>query len=167
MNREIPDNRFLRQPLCKFGPGGDFTTKWNLPVPPRGQQTENTLGKVLSALAEIIGATINPETLAELQSQVDTEMQSYKIPSKEIISVEPKKNKHTNNPASAKGTQRHCLVRGQTMLFSDDSRNSARAKRKPHNSIRAYRRPARKKTAYEIKGQGTLFDNYAKGTTAA
>ena len=170
MNRKQPDNGYFRQPLCKFGPGGDFTKKWSLPAPGGQFRKENTLEKVLSALGEIIGATISSETFAELQNQVDMDIKSYTTPKKEIIAVEPqntKNRKNRDNTASAQGAQRHCLVRGQTMLFSDDRRDRTRTKRKPNNNIRAHRRPARKKAAHEIQGQGTLFDNYAKGTTAA
>jgi len=164
MNRKQLNNGHLRQPLCRFGPGGDYTKDWPLRGEAVKRENENPIGKVLSVIADIIGATVSPETLAEMQSQVDVEIKSYNIAKLEGSKVEQSK---PDNPKTAGSSKRHRPVRGQTMLFSDDRRDSARAKRKPHNRIRAYRRPSRKKASHQIEGQGTLFETYGASTTAA
>jgi len=156
----------MRQPLCKFGPGGDFTRDFSLPVNDAEQDSEITIAKVLSAITDIIGAAVSTETPAEMQNRTQAETPSYKIAVMEKLKVEPKKSKPGNTPAT-RGSKRCRRVRGQAMLFSDDSRDSRRAKRKPNNRIRAHRRTSRKKIAHQFKGQGTLFENYPAGTTAA
>lgn len=155
------------EPLCKFGPGGEYIRSW----PQKGKAaplaSENSLRKVLSTLADIIGTSIHPELLADIESQVDIETQAKHKLAMEVISSADTKPDSTVNPEAASGAKSHLAVRGQPMLFSDDRRIVRRAKRKPQHRIRAHRGPSKKKTAHQIPGQGTLFETNSASPSAA
>jgi hypothetical protein len=59
MNGKGRKNRFSEQPLCKFGPGGDFVHEMS---PKEALSSapihDNPLGKVLEVIAEMIGAAL-------------------------------------------------------------------------------------------------------------
>jgi len=161
MKRHGRNNRNNFTPLCKFGPGGDYSRDWT-PDGDGAFESENAIGKLLKMIAEIAAVTVNPETTAELPIRDDLKT-SYKI-----TALEKTKNETEHDNAKTAGSaKRDRRVRGQAMLFGDDSRDRRRAKRKPNNRIRAYRRPSRKKAADQLEGQGTLFKDYPAGSTAA
>jgi hypothetical protein len=157
-------NRFSEQPLCKFGPGGDFvhemSPKQALPTVPRH---ENPLGKVLEIIGEMIGAAIGPELLLDQPKQPEKEF------NKQTILVE--KTKHENNqsgfdyyhPQTTGRTQGNRGVLCQAMLFADDGRDRTLSGRKTTHRIRAHRRTSRKRIDRNIRegqGSGSLFTAY-------
>ena len=62
-------NKRMDIPLCKFGPGGDYTSELyaeELGTLNQPQEPVSPLGKVLNAIADIIGATVQPERLTDI-----------------------------------------------------------------------------------------------------
>ena len=49
--------------LCKFGPGGDYTSAWPIDESNLPSVGGNSLSKALATIAEVIGTTIHPELL--------------------------------------------------------------------------------------------------------
>ena len=155
------------QPLCKFGPGGDYLTNW--PAEDNLQENVepqlNPIGKILSTIADMVGATLDPEILEEMTRHADIEGPVTITIGKEDITDE-KTNKGHNTQAACR-PETSGPVRKQTMLFSDDWRTGPAAGRKQANRVRTHRRPAKKRSNYKIKGQGTLFEINFVGQSAA
>ena len=153
-------------PLCKFGPGGEFTSDWPANAD-RKPASVNSIGKVLSTIAGMIGATIYPELLAEIENETAIEMTVYRQMAKEKTSSARKQFASFGNTPSAQRTQGDRLHPGQSMLFADDCRGSRKTKRKSQHRIRTCRRVTKKKTSDRVKGQGSLFENHSSSQSAA
>ncbi len=163
---------FRDEPICKFGPGGDYVRTW----PPKtagkadpAGTVENPLRKVLERLADIIGANVNIASISGVQ--VDG---PHQIAAREIVSEEREEdhvatdNKSgTGNAETIGDTQAHPAVRAEPLLFADDSRISSGGRRKSNYRIRAHRKTARKRAAKKIDGQGTLFETDCTSQSAA
>ena len=149
------------QPLIKYGPGGDYQNHCPpskvpiLPEPPNG------LGRLLSTIAEMIGATIHPELMLE----------KFSLELSEPVAAEAAHDTHPNAPDAHAQTDRspavHCGLPVQPSLFGDDCGSRRPARRKPAHHIRTHSRPARKRPAGRLAGQGTLFTSVPAGTAAA
>jgi len=145
------------EPLCKFGPGGDYVRKWPREKVVKRAGDEKVLGKLLSTIAEIIGATVNPELMEELQGQYEVELlEEIKIVKEELKGAG--KHEGTDNASTTKSAGAGGGTGAGELLFADDRRSSKRARRKPHYRIRTYRRAAKKRSGREYEGQGTLFE---------
>jgi hypothetical protein len=158
-----------KQPLCKFGPGGEYVYNWPGENADLANANKNALGKVLRALAQIIGATINCELLAELQSDAAAEIKDAvkdKLPKEKTESAYKKHTKPNYSP-TIRGAKANKTVPAQPMLFGDNGRTCRRVRHKQTNRLRAHRRTSRKKTPCQIKGQGTLFEINGKSQSAA
>ena len=59
------------QPLCRFGPGGEYVSDWTLQSDSNAISKAGKLGKVLATLGEMIGATFNPELLENMQAEIE------------------------------------------------------------------------------------------------
>lgn len=167
MSGKVNKNRFSEQPLCKFGPGGDFVQELseNDALPGASIQ-ENPLGKVLEIIAEMIGAAIGPELLLDQPQQQDNGF------NKQTFLAEKTKHEniqsgfdyyHTQAAGRIKGNR---CVSNQAMLFADDGRVGTFSGRKTPHRIRAYRRTARKRTdrvAVQRQSSGTLFTTFENG----
>jgi hypothetical protein len=162
----VMDNKRLNpdhdsQPLIKYGPGGDYQNHCPpskvpiLPEPPNG------LGRLLSTIAEMIGATIHPELMLE----------KFSLELPEPVAAEAAHDSNPNAPDIDAQTNRgpavHCGLPVQPSLFGDDRGDCRPSRRKPAHRIRAHRRPARKRPAGRLAGEGTLFAPLVAGTTAA
>ena len=160
------DNSDNENPLCRFGPGGEFVTDWPLKKTNLADSASNPLAKVLVTIAEMIGATINPELLNEIEGPYDIENEHLNE-MKEKSSGAGQQYNRTDHAASTAGSQSNWLVSGEPMLFANDSRGSQAVKRKPKYRIRAPHRTPKKRVHRQIAGQGTLFETYDKSTSAA
>ena len=158
-----------KQPLCKFGPGGDYVYNWpgeNAALTTSGR---NSLGRVLGALAQIIGATINCELLSEFQNAAAAEIEDAdkgQLPKEKTESAN-RKPPEPNYSATIRGAKENKTFPTQPMLFADNGRACRRVRHKQTHRLRAHRRTSRKKTARQIKGQGTLFEINGPGQSAA
>ena len=146
------------EPLCKFGPGGDFVSYWpgghgGLPRPAAG-----ALGSLLSRLAELIR---NSNPAAEMpashnQHPADTEDRKHDDDRPNGIDAASVATAESDSPFS-----------GEPMLFAHDCRTGKRTAHKPKHRIRAHRRAAKKGASASIPGQGTLFEIDFKGAKTA
>ena len=171
--KKMNKNRFSGnkndQPLCKFGPGGDFISSWPPGRASAIRQGPNPLRKILETIADIIGATVNPELISQLQAQANIQARQLvkNEAIEERISSAQTRADQTDHAATVRRPAANRQLRGETMLFGDNWRTGRRAKRKPTNRIRAHRRTAKKRTRQKIAGQGTLFEVNAQSQSAA
>ena len=154
------------QPLCKFGPGGDFTASW----PGKKSLTDqhsNSLTRVLSTVAEIFGAVINPEIMTEMENDVIAEANILTKIAEQKIAGKYESTNTTDNTKTVCSASSDTTVRKEKLLFGDDCGVSKQTKRKSNHRIRTHRRTARKRTAGWQKGQGSLFEAYENSSSAA
>jgi len=155
------------EPLCKFGPGGDFVYCW----PPREGMQPSSLTKLLNKLVPLVA------------SQPELKLQS-KTP--EIATVAAKNNRRIKAPteesenapshnAGDKSTdatpatiiKSDSLFAGQPLLFPNDSRARRTVKHKSKHRVRAHRGVAKKRTTHGLPGQGSLFETDFKSAKTA
>ena len=155
-----PESHGQIEPLCKFGPGGDFVA---LLQPERIEpcQLLNPLMRILSAVGEVIAvflglrhndASIRPGGAPALNELADC----YK---EKIVHADTNsKACHTTDPAPASASDDGGAIPGESMLFPDLRRNGVRIEPKPKHRLRAHHRAAKKRSALRFAEQGTLFD---------
>lgn len=164
LNRFAKDDGF--EPLCKFGPGGDYVSGWPVRKNAKPEPHYNPIGKILVTIADMIGAAVDGEILAQLTKHADIEGPT-------VISI-PGENTNaknitgqTDNAKAVPGAKQASGIRSQSMLFSDDCRTGKRNRRKQAHSVRTHRGFAKKGTHQQIAGQGTLFEINPPGVSAA
>lgn len=146
-------------PLCKFGPGGDYVNTFNASTSPKPAEKESPLGQVLTAIAEIIGATVHPEILTEIACALPA---AYE-PQKPVSETHDHQEKPEDGVRKANHTQttQNTLPSGklskEPMLFGDDWGTGSKLKYQPNHRVRTHRRASRKKAAGPVHRQGTLF----------
>jgi hypothetical protein len=140
-------------PVCRFGPGGDFVRTW--PCNPQDylHHSQSPLTRLLSSIAKMVGV------------QAEAIRNNYTIGEDENESVQTN-NCRTNAPADA-NPQDNSEFCGQILLFADDSRACRRAEHKPKHRVRTHRRAAKKRPALRITAQGSLFEADAKSAKTA
>jgi len=155
------------EPLCKFGPGGDFVSYW----PPKPGMRPSTLTDLLNKLIPIVKAAAAQQAQPH-QSNImaaSTDQKQHIISPKEQFGNEASRDpddKPANAP-TATIINGDTLFSGQQMLFPDDSRTRRPAKHKPKHRLRAHRRTAKKTLAAGLPGQGSLFEADFKSAKTA
>jgi hypothetical protein len=165
-------NRFENDnpPLCRFGPGGDFTSDWFAESAGPAPSSNNRLDKILASLSEIIAAMLGTGP-----DDYTVKSEKHPPPAKHIIfpnsglkhadkTIEPDK---TADPAPAPVANDGSSLPDQQMLFPDDGGDSRRASNKPKYRIRTYRKASKKKALVSLFGQGSLFDDNLKSARTA
>jgi hypothetical protein len=157
------DNSFdLETPLCSFGPGGEFTAKWGELL--KGEPAPQTrLGRVLSILAEVVTATAASGLPDEIELTDEPEDQMPATPNIRIVQTETHKGVHIKAVPAANAKAVRIVedggpVPGQLLLFGLNAGVSGQPGNKPDDSVRAYSRPAKKKSPVSRPRQGTLFE---------
>lgn len=117
------------EPVCRFGPGGDFVSIW----PESSGAQQSRLLKVLACLNEIIAGVLGSE---------------FDRPSAAVPRAQP-------IPTVRFGQLQKSQA--QPMLFPDDSRIGLRAAHKPRHRIRTHRRTVKKRPRIGPDEQGLLF----------
>ncbi len=156
------------EPVCRFGPGGDFVSVW----PPEQTLTHRPsmgrLTKFIQSLSHIVptllGSTPNtvPQELTQTQPPADPVLHR-----KGLLKYAVKKIDKPAHTASATAINSHKLFSDQSILFPDDGRISIRTGHKPKHRIRAYRRTAKKTPPLDLAGQGSLFESDFKSARTA
>jgi len=141
--RVEPDKQI--EPVCRFGPGGDFVSIW----PPQSQPPKKQPAKLLGRLNEII---------TEVLGSVSKENLEYAVKSS------TGKPAYSSPTATIKSDSRFS---GRSFLFPDDCRIGLAARNKPKHHIRAYRRTAKKRPAIAFAGHGSLFESNFKSAKTA
>jgi hypothetical protein len=148
------------EPLCKFGPGGDFIAVWQ----PELTQT-NTLPRplagVFAGVAEIVSAIIgwnrgSDPVGAGGASGGDMLVSRYE--EKIANAVESRETCNTVDPSPASAFEDGGVLSGEPMLFPDLGRDGVRIEPKPKHRVRARQRVAKERSALRLAQQGTLFD---------
>ena len=142
-------------PICKFGPGGEYVAFWQGRAAKKSSCPAGPIGKVLAALGEMIGATIQPGVLG------DTEPKNLESSSKVDFVEEKLENETGSKPSYTLPAPRieTCgRISGQSMLFTQHSGTGRRPRCKTQYRIRTYRQPAGKGTSLCFARQGSLFD---------
>jgi len=126
------------EPVCRFGPGGDFVWVWPresaLSAQPGG------LSRLLGWLSEVIHKPPGSD-----KGQLD-------------YASENSKAGRAAYASSATTITANRRIQFEPMLFADDWRVSARAEHKPKHRIRTHRRAAKKRPAHDQWRQGSLFE---------
>ena len=133
------------EPVCKFGPGGDFVTVWPKEPTPSPQPAANHFAKLLASIDEIITALLGSEfNTAEAHAE----------------------NIHRPTPTPViKSDSPFPPV--QPMLFPGDWGIAAQTGHKTKRCIRAYHRTAKKRLPLSLSGQGSLFEPDRKSAKTA
>ena len=141
------------EPLCRFGPGGDFISDWTLRDMQSIKLPEKYLSKFLNSLNEIMTALLGSDL-----NTTSMENAEYVVESR------------TGRPAYAAPNaviKSDSQLSGQPVLFPDDSRISIAAEHKPKHRIRTYHRTAKKRTPISFADQGSLFEADFKSAKTA
>jgi len=157
------------EPLCKFGPGGDFEVAWR-PEPPEIVATLNRPLRLLSAVLEVLvvmlgfrrtGAHISWTNHACGREVIDFDREKAKNAAQ---------NSKLGRTAYAPATtvaENGGAVSPEPMLFPDLGGDGVRAKHKPKHRIRTHRRVAKKGSALRFAEQGSLFEGQFQSAKTA
>jgi hypothetical protein len=155
-----PERNGHIEPLCMFGPGGDFTDHW----PPDGTETcewSNPLVRLLAAVVEIfafiLGLRLSSAFVHLDHSPGSNELTDcYK--EKFINAVENSEARDTTNSSPVSASEDGGAISGESMLFPNLRRNGIQIEPKPKHRLRTHHRAAKKRSALRFTEQGTLFD---------
>jgi len=138
-------------PVCKFGPGGEYCDDW----PMGAMSVSDPLGKVLGAIAKIIGISeknlvlSDAEQLINMEDEFGTDMSDASVAA-------------TNAVAAA-----HRKLAKEPMLFDNNTGVGNVAGHKSNNRVRARRGAKRKRPAFGTVRQGSLFEHYGQSVQVA
>ena len=152
-----PDIERQAEPLCKFGPGGDFVAVWE----PKPSERPYVLARLLGSAVDVLAAVFGLKR-ADLNMHLNRNI----CPNESILRNREKPNDEIKNstdhdptdsapaPAPANGGP----FSGELLLFPDFGRDGIRIKHKPKHRIRTSHRTAKKEAAFRIPKQGSLFE---------
>ncbi len=170
--REEEKNQFKQenQPLCRFGPRDDFTNIWPAEALMSLDACPNRLDRFLKSLSEIISAVFGSELEAAETKQICINyLENTGSPHNGEFNYAEKNNILFKpvNPPTTRIIESNLKFQGQAMLFANNSGVGRPIRYKPKHNIRAYRQTAKKRTAFNNSGQGSLFADNFKGTKTA
>jgi hypothetical protein len=146
-----PDKERQVEPLCKFGPGGDFVVAWE-PEPSECPETLARLpGSAIEALAAVFGLKRETPLICP-NERIDRHME------KSNDAIENSTARDSTDAASTPAPANDSTFSAEPLLFPDLVRNGIRIKHKPKHRIRASHRAAKKGAAFRIPKQGSLFE---------
>jgi hypothetical protein len=163
------------EPVCKFGPGGDYVSFW--PSKP-GRYGQSGLTRLLNKLAQLIAAppsSLTRDTLVRATSPPVPGRASHQPTDRHIVrQKEELENAVTRrdclkptDPTSTPTITSNSLFSGQPVLFPNHSGARPGAVHKPKHRIRAYRRAAKKAPALRLPRQGSLFEAHFSSARTA
>jgi hypothetical protein len=167
--KTMPERNGQVEPLCKFGPGGNFAVAWR-PEPPEVLDMSNRLVRLLGAALEVLAVIFGCKQTAAHVLWRDTAHGS------EVIDFDREKARNAAENSRLSDTAHAPAIAvadtggafsGEQMLFPDLGGDGVRAKHKPKHRIRAYRRVAKKGAALGFGEQGTLFESQFKSAKTA
>lgn len=147
----------VNEPICKFGPGGDFSFGW-----PGGSYKSAAIVmpltvKFVGLLNEIIGPVANRANNIRIRRCDEGVSSLYQKDGQEDADRNHGRDMQTYVAAS--GTVKiNPQFQGQPVLFPDDSGAGVRNGNKSKHSFRAHRRIARQRPAIGISWEGSLFE---------
>jgi hypothetical protein len=181
----IPVREKQVEPLCKFGPGGDFVDAWE----PKLSERPIVLAKLLDTAVDAITAAFGfKSNSADASSPLHRKVscggmklttphlhpeKSGRVPlssgfypneptlhntEKLNDAIENSTTQDSTDAAPAPAPANGSPFPGEPLLFPDLGRNGLRIKHKPKHRVRASRRAAKKGPAFRIPKQGSLFE---------
>jgi hypothetical protein len=149
-------------PVCRFGPGGEYCDDW--PVGAVG--VSDPLGKVLGAIAKIIGAVTDELTAGKNESE-----NGLVLPDAgQILYMEDdfgtimSDSSDTSTNAVAKADRKLAC---EPMLFDNHTGTGDIAGNKSNNRVRARRGAKRKRASFRTVWQGSLFEPHSQSAQVA
>ena len=139
-------------PVCRFGPGGDFSYSW-LPDNDFMGHKANRLTNILRSIAEIITAVASPENISARKENLDD--------------INKKQFRPQDYAQTIRIAQSDLKLHKEPMLFSDDIGTGRPTEHKPKHRIRTHRRTPKKAVTDSLPGQSTLFDCNLQGAKTA
>jgi hypothetical protein len=153
----LPDRTRQAEPLCKFGPGGDFVAGWEPELSERQAALARLLGSAVETLAAKFGLKRAGEA-ALLSSSLCLNEPTVRNTEKLNDAIENNTARDSTNAASAPANANDSEFPGESLLFPDLGRNGLQIRHQPKYRIRASRRTAKKGAAFRIPKQGSLFE---------
>jgi hypothetical protein len=145
------DRERQAEPLCKFGPGGDFVSAWE----PKPSERAQVAAKLLDSAVEALAAAFGLKRATHLSCPDE---QTDRHTEKQKDAIENGTAHDSTDAASAPAPADDSTFSAEPLLFPDLVRNGIRIKHKPKHRIRASRRAAKKGSAFRIPKQGSLFE---------
>ena len=158
------------EPVCRFGPGGDFISVWPGEYNASSQPSSSGLGKLLTLLGEMITAVLGSELNSPSGVATSVHCLAGQIPAEEEKLKHAVRDSRTDEASYSAPTpviESSGRFQGEPMLFGDDWGTGIGAGRKPKHRIRAYRRTSKKRHAFSLPGQGSLFEADFKSARTA
>lgn len=164
----MPEKNKDNEPLCKFGPGGDFLSVWRPELPESREQ--NCIEKLFASTIEIAAVLLgygrtNPYVALINTSGTGEPTLHHKEDKKDAVKFN--RIRHPAHAASARITPDDSRISAEPMLFPDVGRNGSSIKHQPKHRIRTYQRTPRKRTAVRFVQQGSLFEGQFKSSKIA
>ena len=153
----IPDREKQAEPLCKFGPGGDFVAAWEPEPSERPDVLVRLLGSGVEALAAAFGLKRAGEDVP-LSSSLCPNEPAVRNTEKLNDAIENSTARDSTDAASAPATANGSPFPGEPLLFPDLGRYGLRIRHQPKHRVRAPRRAAKIGPAFRIPKQGSLFE---------
>ena len=157
------------EPLCKFGPGGDFVSVWQ-PETPESFEQFNPLKKLSASIIEVAAILLGYNLTNHHNLIIKTcGSGEPKLHHKEEMKNGLKFNRvhRATDPAPAPVAQDDSRLPAEPMLFPDFSRNGIRIRHQPKHRIRTYRRAAKKRPVMRFAKQSSLFEDQFKSARIA
>ena len=157
------------EPLCKFGPGGDFTSIWQ-PEISESSISSNWLVKLLASVVEVIAVLIDLKRYSPyVHLRNDFSSNELTVCHKEHVknAFENTTSIDTDNTSPTPATEIGGILPKDPLLFPDLGRNGIRIKHKPKHRIRTYHRTAKKRIAISPSKQSSLFESQFKSARTA
>lgn len=148
------------EPVCKLGPGGDFTFIWPAEGSEFAQAATGWLTKALDSIGQIMNTVLGAGEARPLAA-TNVGTSARRIPDREETigyAVEDRKCDETADAPSATVIKGDWRIWSQPMLFADDRRVSLPGGHKPKHRIRTYQRASKKRASVGLHGQGSLFE---------
>ncbi|MBN2456265.1 MAG: hypothetical protein JXB29_07005 [Sedimentisphaerales bacterium] len=166
------NNRLFEKisPICKFGPGGDFVTLWMPEWVTPLSRSPNFLRKMFNLLDELTDAVFAGEYAKNLEEF---------IPAQGCINqkADPCEKKAYASPNSFTACRGYCpsitnmkthrLLLEQKLLFADNGRINISNGHKPKHRIGTHHRTPRKRHAFNLSRECTLFEVDSKNARTA
>jgi hypothetical protein len=162
-------NKQQDEPLCKFGPGGDFTYVWQ-PEIPESSISSSWLVKLLTSVVEVIAVLIGLKRHGPyVHLRNDFSSNELTVSCKEHVknAFENPTALDTDNTSPTPVAEVGGLLSKDPLLFPDLGRNGIRIKHKPKHRIRTYHRTAKKRVAISSSKQSSLFESQFKSARTA
>ena len=164
---KTPEKSKQAEPICKFGPGGDFIATWQ-PGSSESPEVSNCLTKLLISIVEALAVVIGLKRICSNAPLINAFYSDELIGchEEEVINVFcNRKNKYDSTSNAT--IEDDSSFSGEPLLFPNFSRDGNRIEHKSKHNIRTYRRTAKKRSALRSSEQGSLFEIKFQGVQSA